>query len=188
MLFPAPVASSPSFWVCFENISFGSVPPVGPPNKHDNFRLSCSYSPTVLRSVRERIFASPSGAPPGYGRRSCAAWHRGGGLWWASDRRGGGPRAHTAAAAERAERRARLSASPPRRQAAVFRPACALAWAHEVASVTNLGVRARAGVVVCGAWRAVVAAARRLRATIGFGVPAGPRSEPFGGRRTFTVT
>ena len=69
---------------------------------------------------------------------------------------------------------------PPHRQAAVFRPACALARSHEVASAIDLVVRARAVTMVCGAWRAAVAVARRLRATVGFRVLAGPGSEPFG--------
>jgi hypothetical protein len=39
----------------------------------DSLLFGASYSPTVLRSAWERIFASPSGAPLGYGRRSCLA-------------------------------------------------------------------------------------------------------------------
>jgi hypothetical protein len=84
-----------------------------------------------------------------------------------------------AAAAELAERSTLICAlrrarHPAHRAVAVCWPRCALARSHGGATGTDLDVRARAVMVVCGAWRAGVAAARRLRAAIGFGVPAGP--------------
>jgi hypothetical protein len=135
-----------------------------------------SYSPTVLRSAWERMFEFPRGGPPGYLGAAARPGR------WASAPPGAGRRVgrgHRRARRAR-RRRARLSASPPRRPSAEFRPACALALAHTVASGTDLVVRARAVPMACGARRAAVATARRSRATVGFRVPrSGPRSEPF---------
>ena len=128
-----------------------------------------SYSPTVSRSAWERTFEFPPGAPPGYLGAAARAGR------WASGTPGAGRRVGRGhRRARRAERaRACAAAHPGHRAASVFRPGCALAWAHEVASGTGLVVLAHAVTMACGVWRAAAAEERRVRATVGFGVSAG---------------
>ena len=153
-----------------------------------NSRVACCRSLGIRcspRSTPDAPIRRPSRGRHGSGYLSCPRAPAGGPLaellGMSAGQVGRGPAApeRVAPAAERAERSTaervrRVGAPAASRQAAAFRPACALALAHKVASGTDLVVRTRAVPMACGAWRAVAATARRPRATVEFRMPIVP--------------